>query len=270
MLTTADFAERFGRPALIGMIHLRPLPGSPLAAEALDEIITAARRDVEILESAGFDALIVENFGDRPFRKTVEPVTVAALTRVVSELASASSLPLGVNVLRNDAAAAIGIAVATGAAFIRVNIHTGVLATDQGLIEGTAAETLRLRRSLGADDIAIFADLLVKHASPLTETDPAEAALELRERGLTDAILLTGRATGAAADLDQLRAVRDATDAPLLVASGITAENAAHYLQHCDGLIVGTSLKEDGRTDAPVDPARARAFVKAARGHGEQ
>jgi uncharacterized protein len=266
MLTRERFFERFGRPALFGMVHLGPLPGSPLWNGSVDEIIAAARRDAGTLESAGFDALVIENFGDRPFRKKVETVTVAAFTRVLCAIASETSLPFGVNLLRNDAAAAIGIAVATDAAFIRVNIHVGVLATDQGMIEGTADDTLRLRRSLGADDVAIFADLLVKHASPLIDTDPEQAAIELRERGLADAILVTGRTTGGAADLERLRMVRKATDAPLLVASGITPENAASYLAHCDGLIVGTSLKENGRTEAPIDPDRARALVEAVNG----
>lgn len=263
MLTREGFAERYGRPAMFGMVHLLPLPGSPLWGGSLEDVIERARRDAAALSAAGFTGLVVENFGDRPFSRTVSSETVAAMAVVIDRIASETDLPIGVNVLRNDARSALAVATATSSSFIRINVHVGTMATDQGVIDGDAADTLRYRRTLGAEDIAIFADLLVKHASPIVETDPVEAARELRERGLADAILVTGRATGAAADAELLRRVRDGVDAPLLVASGVTASNVGTVSSFCDGFIIGTSIKKDGRSDAPVDPDRAREIVAA-------
>src|SRR5207237_7179180 len=128
---------------------------------------------------------------------------VAAMTRVIGEVTREISIPYGVNVLRNDARAALAIAVATGASFIRINVHVGVMATDQGLIEGEAADTLRHRAAF-ASGVMIFADHLVKHATPIVPADEIQMAKDLRERGLADAIIISGRETGAAADIRRL------------------------------------------------------------------
>ena len=263
MLTREGFAERYGRPAMFGMVHLLPLPGSPLWGGSLEDVIERARRDAATLSAAGFTGLVVENFGDRPFGRTVGAETVAAMAVVIDRIASETDLPIGVNVLRNDARSALAVASATSSSFIRVNVHVGTMATDQGVIDGEAADTLRYRRALGAEDVAIFADLLVKHASPIVEVDPVEASRELRERGLADAVLITGRATGAPADTAFLSRVRSGLDAPLLVASGVTAANIRTFAPSCDGFIIGTSIKHDGRSDAPVDPDRAKEMVSA-------
>lgn len=261
------FRALFGetRP-LIGMIHLAPLPGSPRWGGSLDRVIDNAVRDARILESAGFDAILVENFGDAPyFPATVPPETVASLTAAVRAVRGACALPAGVNVLRNDARAALAIAAATGAQFIRVNVHVGVMATDQGVIEGRAYETLRARAALGSET-AILADVLVKHAVPVGPADLALVAADTARRGLADALLVSGAATGRPADPGQVQQVREAVpDVPVLVASGVTVESVARLLSLADGVIVGTALKRGGATDAPVDPARARAFVRAAR-----
>src|SRR5258708_7301806 len=167
MLTRDGFAQRFGRRAVIGMVHLAPLPAAPLYEGSLEDVLARALADAVALAGGGVDALAIENFGDRPFRKNrVDPETIAAMTRVIAEIARSVSLPFGVNVLRNDASAALAIAAATAAAFIRVNVHTGAVLADQGIIEGEAAETLRRRASF-APDVLIFADHDVKHATPL-------------------------------------------------------------------------------------------------------
>lgn len=171
MLTRDSFLQRFGRKPVIGMVHLRPLPGAPLFGGSLDAVIEAARADVRALATGGCDGLLFENFGDRPFRKTeVDPETIAAMTRVITEARREAPLLFGVNVLRNDPIAALAVAAATGASFIRVNVHTGAMVTDQGIIEGNAGESLR-RRARIAPDVAIFADHFVKHASPLAPVD---------------------------------------------------------------------------------------------------
>jgi len=169
-------------------------------------------------------------------------------------------------VLRNDASAALAVAAAARLAFVRINVHAGVLATDQGLIQGRAHETLRLRARI-APEVRLFCDVLVKHAIPLAATDIVRAAGETIGRALADALIVTGAATGSAADLDEVRRLRAALPgAPLLVGSGVASENVRSVLETADGAIVGTSLKRGGLTDAPVDPARVRALVAAARG----
>ncbi len=265
MLTRDDLIGRFGRRAVIGMVHLAPLPGAPLYGGSLDRVIELALADAEALASGGVTAIAVENFGDRPFRKNrVQPETIAAMTRVVAEIARAVKLPFGVNVLRNDAQAALAVAAAPGAAFIRVNVHTGAVLADQGILEGEADETLR-RRSVIAPAVLIFADHDVKHAAALAPVDPVQSARDLRLRGLADAIIVSGSETGAATDPSRCALLREALpDAPLLVGSGVTAENAAAY-PHADGFIVGTSLKRNGDVDAPVDPDRVARVVAAFR-----
>ncbi|MGK2855747.1 MAG: BtpA/SgcQ family protein, partial [Thermoanaerobaculia bacterium] len=178
MLTRDDFRTRFGAP-LIGMVHLRPLPGAPLFSGSMDEVIEAAVRDATALRDGGAAAFIVENFGDKPFAKTVGAETIAAMTRVIAEITREVRLPFGVNVLRNDGLAAMAIAAATGAAFIRVNVLSGAMVTDQGVIEGGAASLMRFRATLSATSVAVFADHMVKHASPLAPIDPVQSAKDL-------------------------------------------------------------------------------------------
>src|SRR5947199_6974958 len=143
MLTKSQFAQRFTSHALFGMVHLHALPGAPLFGGSIDEVIGAALRDARAIAGGGCDGIVIENFGDKPFfRGRVPAETVAAMTRVITEIAREVTLPVGVNVLRNDALSALAIAAAAGAAFIRINIHMGAMLTDQGIIESTAAETL--------------------------------------------------------------------------------------------------------------------------------
>ena len=255
------------KPSLIGMIHLPPLPGSPQHRLSLTQLIEHALTDARTLAEAAFDALIIENFGDAPFpAQQLEPATVAAMGIVAARVRSAVTLPIGINALRNDARSALGIAAAAQASFIRVNVHIGVAATDQGMIEGRADETLRLRQRLNPD-IGIFADVHVKHATPVSQPDIALAAEETAYRGMADALIVTGPTTGRTADLDNVRRVKKAVpDRPVLVGSGVTAQTAPDILSVADGVIVGTSLKPGGRVDQPVDPQLARTFVQAARG----
>jgi hypothetical protein len=174
--------------------------------------------------------------------------------------AAAPGLALGLNVLRNDARAALGLAAALGAAFVRVNVHAGAAVTDQGLIEGRAHETLRARARV-APWVAILADADVKHAAPLVARPLAETVRELVERAQADGVIVTGPATGRAPDPARLvEARRACRAAPLLVGSGLDAENARALLAHADGAIVGTALKQDGELTKPVDRERVRAL----------
>lgn len=252
-------------PALIGVIHLPPLPGSPRHTLPVDEIIDRAVADGRVLKEAGFDAAIVENYGDAPFSPdAVPPASLAAMAVAADRVRRETELRIGINALRNDALAALGIASATGAAFIRVNVHTGVYATDQGIIQGRADETLRYRKLLGAR-VAIFADVAVKHARSLGEPDIARAARDAAYRGLADALIVTGPATGEPADLDELRRVAAAVpDRRVFVGSGATVETVAELLTIASGVIVGTGIKQGRRTENLMAPALARAFARAA------
>jgi membrane complex biogenesis BtpA family protein len=264
-LTRDEFATRFGRRAVFGMIHLLALPGSPRYEGSMARVIDAALRDARAIVEGGASGLVIENFGDRPFRKTkVDPETIAAMSVVISAVRREVSLPFGVNVLRNDPQAALGIAGATGAAFIRVNVHTGAMLTDQGIIEGEADRTMRTREVI-APDVAVFADHLVKHAMPIAPVDDIGGAHDLRARGLADAIIVTGRETGAAPDAARFDRLRKALDAPLILGSGFSPANAAQFVA-ADAVIVGTGIKIDGKIELPVDRHRVEAVVAAFRG----
>jgi hypothetical protein len=248
---------------LIGMVHVAPLPGSPRWGGSMDAVVSAAVADARALVEGGMDALLVENYGDAPFTPgRVEPATVAGLAVVAREIRLAlPQAPLGINVLKNDARAALAVACATGARFIRVNVHAGAVLADQGIVHSDAYGTLRDRRLLGTD-IAIFADVGGKHAVPLAPVDVEQHARDLTHRGLADGLVVSGAATSATTPIEDLKRVRSAVpDVPLLVGSGVTPETAAELLSIADALIVGTALKRDGDVSAPVDPDRVRRLV---------
>ncbi|HJS71200.1 MAG TPA: BtpA/SgcQ family protein [Acidimicrobiia bacterium] len=251
------------------MVHLLPLPGSPRFAGSVGQVVATAVEDARVLVDAGFPALIVENFGDVPFHADqVPPETVAAMTLAVGEVVR-TRIPIGVNVLRNDALAALGIAAATGARFIRVNILTGVMYTDQGPIVGRAAEISRARASL-APEVEVWADVLVKHATPPPGLDVRQATLDTLERGLADAVIVSGAGTGEEPDVAEARMVREATPpgTRVVAGSGVTSENIDRLLGAVDTVIVGSSIKVDGDANKRPDPLRAKAFIEAAADRG--
>jgi membrane complex biogenesis BtpA family protein len=254
---------------LVGVIHLPPLPGSPRGALSAADCARSAASCARALAEAAYDAIIVENFGDAPFFTTkVPPVTVAAMTACALAVREAApSVPLGINVLRNDAEAALSIAACVGARFVRINVHTGARVTDQGIIEGEAAATLRLRRALGAESIAIWADVDVKHSAPLGPARPiAQEVEDTTKRGMADAVLVTGEGTGKGVDFEKLAAVkRAAGTTPVLVASGATVDTLPVLAAHANGVIVGSALRPGGVPGGPIDPALAKAFSEAFR-----
>jgi len=263
------FPFGLGSRSIIGVVHLRPLPGSPRCDDSRKNIRQYAIRDAEALLAGGIDAIIVENFGDAPFQPVkVESSTVAEMSVIVSAIIElAITVPVGVNVLRNDASSALAIAAATGSRFIRVNVHTSAMLTDQGWISGRAHETLRQRQIIDADSIAIAADVGVKHAARSNDYDAGNAAVETVERGLADAVIVTGKSTGDPLDLEELRQVRVAIPrTPLLAGSGVDHDNVVRILEIADAAIVGTSLKEDNDVKNPVDVTRVKNLMKRARG----
>lgn len=245
------------------MIHLEPLPGSPGYGGSMDAILDRARADAQAIAIAGFDGIMVENFGDAPFYTDDAPkVTIAAMSRAVSEVA-AIGLPTGVNVLRNDGLGALAVAAATGAKFIRINVLSGTMYTDQGPIVGSAALVARARREL-CPDTAIMADVFVKHATPPAGLTLIDATNDLVERGGADAVIVSGAGTGAATSFDDLKTVADRSHLPVFVGSGANAATIREILAIGHGAIVGSDTKVDGIATNPVDPQRAAAVVRAA------
>jgi len=249
---------------LIGVVHLRALPGAPLFGGNLNDIIKAAVTDATAYERGGAHAIIVENFGDVPFtRSGVAPETIAAMTAAGCAVRAAVKLPLGFNVLRNDAPAALAICAAAGGSFIRVNVLSGAMLTDQGLIEGDAYGVLRYRQRV-CPETEIYADVHVKHAVPLGDWSLEDAARDTVERGLANALIVSGVGTGHAADLGDVECVRRACpQSKILLGSGITAANAKEFLHFADGVIVGSSLKKGGKLTSAVDPQRVATLLKA-------
>lgn len=232
----------------------------------MQEIIGRAVEDCGAYAAGGVQGIMVENFGDAPFTSgRVEAVTVSAMTRVAVALRTEfPSLHFGINVLRNDAESALSVAYVVGAEFIRVNVHVGAVVADQGIIEGKAYETLRLRRNL-ASDIQILADIDVKHSAQIGDYSINVQAADALERGLADAIVLSGLRTGQAVDMEQLRRLRrEFKDAKIVIGSGADSRNVKLLLKYADAVIVGTSVKKDGKTSNPVDLKRLKEFVRAA------
>ena len=248
----------------IGVVHLLPLPTSPRWQGDLRSVIARAEQEATALASGGVHGLIVENFFDAPFAKSqVDPAVVSAMTLVVQRLSQLVPLPIGLNVLRNDACSALAIASCTDAKFIRVNVLSGVMATDQGLIEGDAHRLMRYRRELGTD-VKILADVLVKHAQPLGRPSVTTAVQDTIHRGLADGIIVSGTATGHAPTVEDLVRARDAAGStPIFVGSGATADNIGQLVPAADGVIVSSSLKRKGKIEQPVDPIRTRQFMTA-------
>ena len=223
----------------------------------MKSVIDRAEEEANILEQGGVDGIIVENFGDVPFRTgRLEPETIAGMTVAVERVEEVVKVPVGINMLRNDALSALGIAAVTGAKFIRVNVHYGVMAAEEGLIEGEAFQTMRHRKDLGSD-VMVLADVLVKHAVPLGSVDLGLVARETAHRGLADGLIVSGPATGLETASFDVSVVRRAMpDGLVLVGSGVNESNIWRVIEHSNGAIIGTSLKEGGVITNKVDSDR--------------
>lgn len=260
----------FGRrKALIGMVHVGALPGTPNAAESLESIARRAADEAAMLVSSGFDALIIENMHDRPYlRRRVGPEIVAAMTRVGLAVRSAigAERPLGVQILAGANREALAVAQAIDAGFIRTEGFVFASVADEGMLdEADAGPLLRYRKLIGAEQIAILADVKKKHSAHAVTADVSIAdTARAAEFFGADGVIVTGVATGAPTAQADLAAVRAATHLPLLVGSGATADTIGCLFEHADGVIVGSFVKEGGRWDRPLDPARIREMVAAA------
>ncbi len=256
-----------GAKPVIGVLHVPALPGSPGHTLEWVKIRERVVRDARTLAEGGVDGLILENFGDTPFYpRRVPPHAVAFLTVLGREVKTRLGLPLGVNVLRNDALAAMAVAAAVDAEFIRVNVYTGARVTDQGVIEGEAHEVQRYRKLLGAG-VRVWADVAVKHSAALGERALAEEVEDAVRRGRADAILVSGEATGKPTQVEDLREAKGAAGGtPVLAASGVSEENLETMLRCADGVIVGSAFETEGLAGNPVEAERVRRFMQKVRG----
>lgn len=253
------------RRVVIGVVHAPPLPGAPGYDGRWDEVQHFVQADAATLVEGGVDGLMLENFGDAPFFPGRVPASVAAhMTQLASALRRQFDVPLGINVLRNDGVSALAIAAATSAQFMRVNVLCGARVTDQGIVEGIAHELLRERKLLGPD-IKILADVDVKHSAPLAPRALRDEVEDLIQRGLADAVIVSGAATAKAASREHLASVKDAAgDTPVFVGSGVGSDNIADYAA-ADGFIIGSAFKRGGLIANEVDGARVRSLMSALR-----
>ncbi|QYK48894.1 MAG: BtpA/SgcQ family protein [Phycisphaeraceae bacterium] len=257
-----------GRPgALVGMVHVHALPGTPGSSLSPDQLVRRAVADARVYLRTGFDAIIIENMHDRPYvHGPKPPEVVAVMTRVALAIRELDArIPLGIQILSGGNADALAVALATGASFIRCENFAFAHVADEGLLAtAEAGPLLRYRRSIGADHVKICCDIKKKHAShaltaDLSLADVAHGA----EFFSADALIVTGAATGRPTSPADLAEVRAASDLPLLVGSGVTPAQVPDLLTHADALIVGSSVKVGGHWANDPDPARCRALVKA-------
>ena len=251
------------RRALIGVVHLQALPGTPRSKLEIAAITSTAVEEARQYENAGFHGVMIENTHDRPYLKvSVGPEIVAAMAVIGAEVRRAIALPLGIQVLAGANSSTLAVALACGASFVRVEGFVFAHVADEGLIEASAGDLLRYRRAIGADHIRVFADVKKKHsAHAITgDLDIVETA-KAAEFFIVDGVIVTGVATGQPAEPDEVNAVGRGVSVATIVGSGITAENILHYSE-ADAFIVGSSIKKDGLWSNPIDNDRARSLVR--------
>ena len=259
--------ELFGRRrALVGMVHLGALPGTPASSDPVGVLAERAATEARLLVDAGFDAVMLENMHDTPYLlREVGPEVVAAMTAAAVAVRDAVPVPLGLQVLAGANREALAIAHASDCTFVRAEGFVFASVADEGLM-GTAdaGPLLRYRRAIGADGVAVIADLKKKHGShALTaDVDLAQTA-RAAEFFRVDGVVVTGIATGEPTALGDLEACRAATALPLVCGSGTTPDNVSAILGVADAAIVGSWFKRDGVWSNPPDAERARALVAA-------
>ncbi len=249
---------------VIGVVHLLPLPGSPLYEGNFSKVKERALSDAERLLEGGVDGIIVENFNDVPFFKdNIPSETLSAFSVVASKIKEKmeNGKLLGINALRNDALSALSIAHAVEADFIRINVPIGAVITPSGIIEGKIGEVARKRKLLGANNIAFYEDVMVKHAWQFANYDIEEWAIETEKRGMADVIIVSGKRTVDTTSIEDVIKVKNVVSVPVYIGSGINPDNLAEFVNKADGAIVGTYFEEDGKPGNPVKVERVKKFM---------
>lgn len=248
---------------VIGVIHVAALPGTPRGGASVSEIVTLAVQDARTYRDGGVDGIILENMHDTPYeRGGVGPEITAAMTAVAVTVRREVELPLGIQILAGANLEAMAVAHAAGLEFIRAESYAFAHVADEGIIESSAAKLLRYRKLIGADRIQVWADIKKKHAAHAITADvclgETAAAVEFMR---SDAIIVSGTATGQAPRAEDVREAKSHCSLPVFLGSGIDAQNINDFFDHAEGFIVGSSLKKDGHWINPVDLARVEHFV---------
>jgi len=248
---------------LIGMVHLLALPGTPKYKD-LNNVITKAKAEAELLEKLGFDAIIIENMHDVPYlnRKVGEEI-VAAFTAISITLKQTIKIPIGIQILAGANTAAIAVAKAANLDFIRGEGFVFSHVADEGLMNSDAGKLLRYRKMIDAKNIKIYTDIKKKHSAHSITADVSIAeTAKAAEFFLSDGIIITGSSTGLPADISELKEVRKSSKLPIFIGSGITPNNLADYYDYADGFIVGSYIKEDGYWENDISVDRCSKLVK--------
>lgn len=263
MHTCRFLAKQTG--CIIGMIHFPPLPGSfSYGGESFDQIAERVLEDAKALKAGGVDAILIQNTGNLPTTVEGDFETVAYMSVLGMLIRREVGMPLGVNVLKNGTESALAIAHAIGAVFVRIKVYVGAVVGAEGIEEGTARKALQFRRRIGAEDIAIVADIHDRTSVPLGAMTIRQAADLAWHHGHADGLVITGRSVPET--LDWLRQVREAvSEAPIWAGGGTTADNVAEFLKACDGIIVGTSIKAGSKLTDPIDRDKLARYMDAVR-----
>ncbi|XP_068174600.1 uncharacterized protein F13E9.13, mitochondrial [Antennarius striatus] len=262
------FLELFGRlkSVVIGMIHVKALPGTPLGCMKMSEITEEACREAAIYRDAGIDGVIIENMHDIPYSFSVGPEVVSCMTAVCTAVRRiCPSLPLGVQILSAANQQALAIALASGLDFIRAEGFVFSHVADEGLLNACAGDLLRYRKQIGAEHIQVFTDIKKKHSShALTSDVSIEETARAAEFFLSDGVIITGTATGVQANPQELRDVLKSVRIPVIVGSGVTCDNVEHYLD-ANGMIIGSHFKAGGHWANALEPEKVIKFMKKRR-----
>lgn len=260
----SEVKDMFGtEKAILGMIHLPPLPGAPYYKGSMTDVIEHALADAETLVKNGVNSMIIENLGDYPYYpETEECETVAAMTRVALEIRKRYDMPLGINILRNSWKAAIAVAHLADCQYIRLNILTDAYVTDQGIITGAAHLATRYRKAIGADNVKFFCDIYSKHGGPIVKRDLSIVAGEMVHRGMADAVIISEGDSSIVAPKEKIDRVKNAVpDTPIFLGSGMSLATA-DSLRDVDGSVFGFGTKPSGDMSDPVDGPTVKAFVE--------
>jgi len=255
------------RLPVIGVIHLQALPGAPrYGGQPVNDVYAAAVTDARTLAEGGVDGIILENASDMPFSRPehIGPETVAALTAACLAVRAAVPTPIGITCVANGVIPALGIAKAVGAGWVRANQWVNAYVANEGILNGPAPEAMRYRSRIRADDVAIFADVHVKFGAHAITADRsiAEQATDA-EWFDADVLIASGTRTGSPTEPREVDNVRSGTNLPVIVGSGLSAEQVPALFATADGAIVGQWLKQDGRWWNPVDPRRVDQLMAA-------
>lgn len=252
---------------IIGMVHVAALPGTPEHSKSVKEIVSEALCDATLLAKGGVDAIMIENMHDRPYlNRSAGPEIISAMTAVAVELRRQIDLPLGIQILAGANKAALAVALAAGFEFIRAEGFVFGHLADEGWMDSDAGELLRFRKQIGAEHIKIFTDIKKKHSSHAVSADVSIAeTAKAAAFFLSDGVIVTGTATGEKASAEEVKAVKESIKIPVIIGSGIDAGNIHEYWDLADAFVVGSSLKEGGSWENPVDLNRVRELVRRVR-----